>query len=73
MKEDMKLTVDTLRNHKKDNIEANVENIFIQVEKFLEQVGKNFTEAGGFGGEADSVLMFLVGHGGKVKGVDCSL
>ena len=86
IKEDRKLITNTLGNHESYNIDfsnsehpaiiddfTNVEDIIGQVEDFMDEVEEKVTEARGDGGEADTLLMFFLGHGGKVQGVDCIL
>ena len=52
---------------------TNVENIIGQVEVFITEMEKKVKKRRGKGGQADSLLMFFSGHGGKVQGVDCIL
>ena len=86
IKEDRKLITNTLGNHESYNIDfsnsehpaiiddfTNVEDIIGQVEDFMDEVEEKVTKARGDGGEADTLLMFFLGHGGKVQGVDCIL
>ena len=84
IKEDRKLIVDTLGNQDTYHIDfnhsehpakiddyTNVEGIIGQVEEFIEEVEEKVTEARGKGGEADTLLLFFLCHGGKVHGIDC--
>ena len=86
IKEDRKPISDTLQKQKSSNIDfsnsehpansdnyTNVEDIIGQVEDFMNEVDNKVTEGRGDGGEADTLLMFFLGHGGKVQGVDCIL
>ena len=86
IEEDRKLICDTLGNQQTFQINftysehewqiddyTNVEDIGEQVEEFLKEVENNVTEARGKGGEAGTLYMFFLGHGGKVQGVDCLL
>ena len=52
---------------------TNVEDITGRVEAFLNQVEEKVTKGRGRGGGADTLLMFFLGHGGNVQGVDCML
>ena len=86
IKEDRKLISNTLGNHDSYNVDfsnsehpaiiddyTNVEDIIGQVKDFMNEVRDKVTEGRGSGGEADTLLMFFLGHGGKVHGIDCIL
>ena len=86
IKADRKLFLDRLGNKETFSIDfnfsehpcqideyTNVENIIGQVEAFMDEVEDTVTDARGRVGDADTLMMFFLGHYGKVQEIDCFL
>ena len=86
IKEDRKLISERLGHQETYNIDftcsehksqkadyTNVKDIIGQVAAFMKEVEVKVNKARGKGGEVETLLMFFLGHGGQVQGIDCIL